>query len=309
MKRGDKMIKIPPGMEAMLSSLSTVLSVVMKDVYKEYPDLQYKYSGEMYHYTSADIFPLILLENGIKIRFTDYRFLNDTSEGEEFPSIFQSQLERLYNSGKINEEFYNEACKLSVDKNPSRLFVACFSENRDSLPMWNYYLKNGKYEGYSLGFDFSNINQMNNISVLKVIYDDKTKNDIIESMIMKAAENKELSVSQQCKELIESAFQLSLLMKKQCFCHEKEIRLVLNYSENENNSKYKCEKIHYCNKNGILQPYCDVTFRDITIFKSCCYAPTMQQPLTELGLDTFFRLYGYDTSSISISKSEIPVRY
>ena len=303
------MSKIPPGMEAMLSSLSTVLSVVMKDVYKEYPDLQYNYSGEMYHYTSADILPLILLENGIKIRFTDYRFLNDTSGGEEFPSIFQSQLERLYNSGKINEEFYNEACKLSIDKNPSRLFVACFSENRDSLPMWNYYLKNGKYEGYSLGFDFSNINQINNISVLKVIYDDKNKENIIENMIMKAAENKELSVSQQCKELIDSAFQLSLLMKKQCFSHEKEIRLVLNYSTNEDNSIYKSEKINYCNKNGILQPHCDVTFKDKTIFKSCCYAPTMQQQLTELGLNTYFRLHDYDTSSISISQSEIPVRY
>lgn len=145
--------------ESMKSIITTTLQFALENIYKKNPELEYTYSGEMYHYTSADVLPLIVMEDAVKIRFTDYRFLNDTSEGEEFPSIFQSQLEHLYNSGKINEEFYNEACKLSVDKNPSRLFVACFSENRDSLPMWNYYLKNGKYEGYSLGFDFSNRNR------------------------------------------------------------------------------------------------------------------------------------------------------
>ena len=48
-KKRIKMNKIPSKMKTIMTSLSTVLSIVMKDIYKECPHLQYRYFDEMYH--------------------------------------------------------------------------------------------------------------------------------------------------------------------------------------------------------------------------------------------------------------------
>ena len=68
------------------------------------------------------------------------------------------------------------------------MLVACFSQDSDLLPMWNYYLKNGKFEGYNLGFSFPEYDLNSGLMKAKVIYENKEKERIIRSTILKYAE-------------------------------------------------------------------------------------------------------------------------
>ena len=303
--------EIPPGMSAALSALSGVFKTVLSDLYTKKHNLFFNYDDIMYHYTSSDILKCIILSDGVRLRFTDYRFLNDISEGYEFRSIFERILKQLYECNRISREFYDEANNQYNDIDTPQLFVACFSKNSDSLPMWNYYLKNGKYEGYSLGFDFSILKGDNSIFCAKVIYNDETKEEIIKNLIMEHYNREDIILHDKCVELMNDVQKMHLFMKKECFSHEEEIRLVLNRSTFDDNPsrKYSCNTIEYLNRNGFLQPFCDVTFIDKSIFRSCCFAPTMQKELAEIGLNSFFKSEGYDLSRISLSQSKIPVRY
>ena len=47
-----------------------------------------------------------------------------------------------------------------------RYYVFCTSIKGDSLNMWNYYLKNGKYQGYNIGISLEKI--LDYIEILKL---------------------------------------------------------------------------------------------------------------------------------------------
>jgi hypothetical protein len=136
-------------------------------------------SGKLirFHYTSASALKSILFGGNAKIWFTDVRYMNDRAEKlycvkrlleylceakenypfswkvanklllkrhsiEEYTSLSIPQIE--YGFGEKEELF-------SASK--TRSFVFCMSEQNDSLAMWNYYVKSGKYEGYNIAFD------------------------------------------------------------------------------------------------------------------------------------------------------------
>lgn len=295
----------PTGPKTMLNSISDVLSYTLSKAFDN-NDFKTRYDisrNKVYHYTSSSILPLILKDDGIKIRFTDYRFLNDTSEGEELPKIFEKKLEELYKHNKISTEFYHHMAGQSHNITSPKLFVACFSTDQDSLPMWNYYLKNGKYEGYSLGFKFSDLPDY--LTPLKIIYNDRDKEEYIQKMILSSYGTNN-SLEERCNELKKTLQQSSLIMKNSCFKHEKEVRLLLNYDKVPSEEHIKIE---YHSKDGIMQPYCDYWFVNKSFFKSCCFAPTMQAELANVGLTSFLSSNRYDPSKIAITSSKIPVRY
>ena len=164
-----------------------------------------------------------------------------------------------------------------------------------------------------MGFSFPEYDLNSGLMKAKVIYENKEKERIIRSTILKYAE-KEGTISEKCEKLIQMIHFLALVMKNKCFSHEKEIRLILNYdiaSQIPDNSDLglRCEEIKFRSKNGILQPYCDVEFSDKFIVQSCCVAPTLNFPLSQLGITTFLESNEYDLSHISINQSELPVRY
>lgn len=320
----------------------------LRDIILNTFDLSCK--GIMYHYTSANTLPFIIKErNELCLRFTDYRFLNDKSEGVEIKEFFLSVLHELFVQGKISKDFLNEATRqyeLKESENQN-LYVACFSQDSDSLPMWNYYLKGGKYEGYSLGFVFD-IQKYLRREVLfkrKVIYNDALKKKLISYLILETVDNhSSLDVEKQCKQLITIIHELSLVMKKECFSHEKEVRLILNLSlyekmkaeeeknkndkeeqeknveekesekkstENidENRIMFHSEKNGFINKNGIMVPYSDFKFKNLNLLREICYAPTMSPEQTELGLKCLIEAQEHDYSNMKIYPSKIPVRY
>ena len=49
---------------------------------------------------------------------------------------------------------YNIAGKEANSKE-KRIFIFCTSADNDSLNMWNYYVNNGKYQGYNIGVNIN----------------------------------------------------------------------------------------------------------------------------------------------------------
>ena len=276
------------------------------------------FQGVMYHYTSSPIIPRILQthDETICLRFTDYRFLNDKSEGEEIMIQFCTVLRRLSELGEITSEFYDEAMRQKDNSasRPNTFYVMCFSDEKDSLPMWNYYLKDGKYQGYSLGFDFRFEEFFGEKAIYKrkVIYDDRAKQTLIGHLILEAATNESvsLSVAQRCELLLGAVGDLALVMKKSCFAHEHEVRLILDKAlvPPSGTDAFTCSEIRHVDTNGVFVPYCNVSWNDKSVLKEICYAPTMPKQ-TELGLSSLLSTMGYDHQTIQITPSEIPVRY
>lgn len=125
--------------------------------------------GLVYHYTSPEAF-LSIITSG-KVRFTDVRYLNDKSETIFFAKKLIEFVEKngnMYPSFVeivkylLPEHHWDDIKNLRVEKIPynedtifsfksDRAFVFCASKNSDALNMWNYYVKNGLYQGYNLG--------------------------------------------------------------------------------------------------------------------------------------------------------------
>lgn len=278
------------------------------------------YQGVIYHYTSSHIIPKILRtpNDAICLRFTDYRFLNDKSEGEEIMIQFRTVLQKLLHLGEITTDFYEEAMKQkdTVTSETNKFYVMCFSQEKDSLPMWNYYLKDGKYQGYSLGFDFHFQDFFGKKAIFerKVIYDDRAKQTLIGHLILEAATNDQLTLStaERCRLLLKAVSGLALVMKKSCFSHEHEVRLILDIDLARQQSgdarTFTCSEVRHVDTNGVFVPYCNVTWNNKSVLKEICYAPTMPEQ-TVLGLRSLLDTMGYDSQKIRITPSEIPIRY
>ena len=59
---------------------------------------------------------------------------------------------RLIKSGKWQEQIHN--------------YIISFSQNGDSLEMWNYYTKGNSIQGYNIGFDIDKLSSCIQIEIL-----------------------------------------------------------------------------------------------------------------------------------------------
>ena len=137
--------------------------------------LKIKRDSIVFHYTSPDGLLGIIKNKKIQLRFGRVDCLNDYSEGQEILEIYRQVCEDLHDEGKIDESFFKKIITITPDtktwfnlkteygtsgrKIERVCYVCCFSRKKDSLPMWNYYVKNNKYQGYNLGFGLNELNE------------------------------------------------------------------------------------------------------------------------------------------------------
>ena len=126
-----------------------------------------------YHYTSPNAL-LSILKNQ-QIYFTDIRFLNDKSEDiylvklildlldeneKEYPNV-REVTNVLFKNNRISDlqslNAINIDYSVPLDYIPMRKFVFCTTTESDQLNMWNYYVHNGKYQGYNIGFNIEKL--------------------------------------------------------------------------------------------------------------------------------------------------------
>jgi len=134
----------------------------------------------VYHYTS----PIGLLgivadkeenHNNATLWFTRCDSLNDKKErydiqevlkeykkskSDDIPKEFQDAIQKLIDTDVDEWELppirfrNNDGNPIISEIDSKNVYICSFSEDRDSLPMWNYYSKSSRYEGYALKIDF-----------------------------------------------------------------------------------------------------------------------------------------------------------
>jgi len=324
-----------------------------------------KNNKKLYHYTSPEGFFSIIKNN--TIRFTDYRFLNDKSEYKymliplssvieriidkididillglflfvinEIDNITYSEyrnnirivLERLAKNGYDSEKLSGYVNNFhTFGNNTSIGYFFSTSIVNDSLDMWNYYVKNDKYEGYNIGFTFNGIMDCfkdiisNSITVSHgpVIYSRKEQEFILENIINIADINLKNEKIRRLNDWDESdklSYIDSLLMQIMNLCpffkdshfeNEQEYRFFLEINYIDEKIKNFITKSHFL-KNGLLIPCCDVTINKENTIKTITISPIMEKMIAKIGVRSLLNQYNYK-GNIEITQSTVPIRY
>ena len=218
---------------------------------------------------------------------------------------------------------------------PDRLFVFCASKEPDSLNMWNYYVKNGLYQGYNIGinisrfiktFDTDSPKMLDSFIVYygNVLYDEKKQFAEIESL---AKRYEKTNISDKMS-LHFAVLQLrayielqGLFYKSPKFKDEKEYRVVISianeripHSENEahkyfgfNNQKMTEE---YYSRGGLIVPALSVVLPKDAISR-VYISPITEYEISKASVEELLENCGYRNGKkpIDINKSEIPIRF
>lgn len=274
----------------------------------------------IYHYTSADSFHKIITNN--QLWYSRYDCLNDISEGKYVEIVYQKAIAEL--RGTIEQDFLNNVANIKPDFRhfkPDRVldektmegelvpaipYICCFSINRDSLPMWNYYSKNGRYEGYNIGFKNDGVNNTNERRY-RVIYNESDQIAILKNLIEVEYENMTKYGHNMASiwmmmglSLADRAFQF----KNPAFEHENEFRIVYwRFNSAEDTGE---DKIFYYQREGIIIPYlirdahkeliCEVTVGPLA---NGAVAKAMAEEL----------LKNNNINNAVVSNSIVPIRY
>ena len=308
-----------------------------------------EYRGEMYHYTSTGALFEILSDNGISLWTSRQDCLNDTSEGSVAVEIYHEVLEQLRQEGKITYEQYGCFKKASIDSktpflhfsndlNPTQrkeeyrdaeIFVCCFSENNDSLPMWNYYAKGNHYEGYNLGISTEkfqdelnklkeNINSCwSNVEfdIFPIVYSrDEQQRYVYKFMLefVKYTNDDIIDIDYSPSYISDALREWSAVFKKECFSHEKEIRLIVRRPIKEFSDSVCKElpKISYRHNREYLIPYITLGLTK-NILHNICFGPSVLNNEDKNRQVQLLKkcLSEREYTNFDINYSNIPVRY
>ena len=319
-----------------------------------------------YHYTSPDAFLSII--KGGKIRFTDARFLNDKTEIKYFISVLIDFLNQNKNSFPLclecvsellKENSFNDLETLDVSKikynhiiteketnsKEKRIFIFCTSADNDSLNMWNYYVNNGKYQGYNIGININKFLKVfekisvNNIKDFQVYYGNvlyKEKDQFKEiSLYLKYIENlidshlnltgKQMSTNENRSNYINIGKKMiyqyiesrAAFYKHSKFADEREFRIVIEISEDcvpkneqEATSFLGPENGNmyegFCAKNDLIVPFIQVEIPKNAI-KQITVSPIMEFEIADKGIKELLLCSGIE--DVEILHSEIPIRF
>lgn len=64
-------------------------------------------SNQFYHYTNAANLLNILKKDKVTLRFSDYRYMNDITEGKAAEKALQRACNNLFEKGEISEKYKN----------------------------------------------------------------------------------------------------------------------------------------------------------------------------------------------------------
>ena len=237
-----------------------------------------------YHYTTIDA-----LVNGITkedaetgkeicLRATHCRFVNDSEEIKKGAQLISILLEQQDNT-KTRKEHFDE-----LMKQYENMFLLSFSENEDSLPMWNAYSNNST--GVAIGF-----NRIQSLS----------KNDVALKCWYNTKElAKELKYYQHSEkyEIVSYALMKHMpqMLKNAAFEYEKEIRLI---------GDFKSSRVKFREKNGYIIPYKEVFFAKEQV-KTITLGPCQYPENAKFSLRQLLDSRGFE--HVKIIQSNIPFR-
>ncbi len=303
---------------------------------------------EVYHYTTAEGLNSILQRDSINLWFTRWDCVNDVLEGQDVIDIYRKAGESLVENGEIDDEYWSQLKDITPNNSfpisfcvkdrkgtktdtfitcPSTSYICCFSLDKDSLPMWNYYSKNSSSNGYNIkllpGYleeeynwqkedeeNGTKANYGSDLQYLRVIYDDQEKLSIIKKAILRPyifRHETEDAISRISARISSCLRQWQLVFKKVSYQHEREARMILVLPDEypDNAIDYTPFEIRFRAKMGYLIPYVEVRFKSIEAFRGLTVGPRENQ---EFAADTVKSLVESRGYSGSIDCSRIRFR-
>lgn len=290
----------------------------------------------IFHYTSPAGLFSILQENSL--RFTDCQFMNDVSEYIHIRKPFRIAMETL--KDELSYPYFSELATSLFDHNRSfsnqndkesfNYYLFCASIVPDSLGMWNHYIKDKNYQGYSIGLDvkcllqsFREISHPNvTISHGKVLYREEEQVELlldtireIDREIIQIGKGMESIIwddrffANSAEQILKTRLEeFRLFFKDESFSDEREYRLVLKISQKAEQQFVKLLSKGYSTKNGVFIPHIDLVFSKESAIHSIKVAPMIEFELAKVGLQRFLKDHHYP-EEIEISQSMIPIRF
>ena len=295
-----------------------------------------------YHYTSTDA--LISIISNSKLRFTNCLFLNDMEEynyildlinceyakRDDDKSLLVYELTKnlfdyYFNYDKyknVNEiiayymiSFQNER-KFHIEK--GGYYVLSGSLKQDLLPLWVYYSKNDRYDGYSIKMNVSSIassfkNLEGEFLYGRIIYDKQEQlkiiDDFVEELFLKY-DIKNLD-DQQSDDLQNEFFDyiqlIRLFFKRDGFSNEREFRVAINTNGTKNE---KNKNLGFNHSNGVIKPYIEYYFEDGLPIEEIMLSPSIEEKLGKEGVRTLLNYYNRTKyKDVNINKSSLQLRF
>lgn len=173
-------------------------------------------------------------DNKVHVFSTNCQYLNDPKEVETGEQYVNMALEGFFgNSGESSDEDF---------RHRNAIFMTSFSENENSLPMWNMYGKNGN--GVSIGFDLELLLKYSKGEIKRCLYDTELNRALFQNTFsMRKVENI-LNSGDRFQQYLMTLMDFT---KKGCYEYEKEIRL----------SRQVLESPEYRLSENFIVPYID----------------------------------------------------
>lgn len=282
----------------------------------------------IYHYTNTSA--LLGMLNGcdkdtncIKMWATHSQFLNDPTEYEYGKIVGQKLLEEVEQKLNIAEAdrlsftMYDESmkqyfvqCERGISCYADSLymatpFVISFSKNRDLLPMWTSYGKNG--HGIAIGFNRESLEKHNNHFAVKDCYYDydgsdyttlKNKITYWYEMMLQNINGASEGYTRVCQiELIMTInAHVAAYIKHESYKYEQEVRC----------KAIKSSEIKFRESNGLIIPYTELKI-PIDAIEEIIIGPTQDVERMKLAIEMLLKTNGI-YRDIKIKESKIPYR-
>lgn len=300
----------------------------------------------VYHYTSPSGL-LGIVDNGedsknAKLWFTRWDSLNDKNErydiqevlkeykelkGDDIREEFQDAIQELIDTEV--DEWELSAEPVTIDANErivsemdsKNVYICSFSTDGDSLPMWNYYSKSSRYEGYALGIDFVKWENIENsygymLNKYQIIYQEEDKRKKLDEILLKCEQSLEFfkkrrdpedvkpeDIERVKRDLSLSIAELQFCFKDEHFSHEKEVRVILRIPKDKDISNGLPTK--YRTGNGYIIPYVEASVPKEAI-TSVTVGPLLEKELAEKNVKEMMESRG---CSCKVHTSEVPIRF
>jgi len=305
-------------------------------------DRERGYRGNAFHYTSPEGLLGILGEKSIVLRFSRFDCMNDKNEGKEYKKVIERILKNMVIVGDISHEFF----ELAMDTEPrgcftyyelidddseivetieSDQYIFCASKDEDSLALWNYYVKNNKYQGYNIEINIGGLSDDESPrgysldkQVVRYYDEDSFKisqySDIVDRLkrLFEIYTCEDVYIKEQVKDLVADLKQdLKLTVKNKCFEHENEVRWILDIPKDFDAMKKINENVpeikkKYRNVSGYIVPYVEFeTSKDD--LRSVGIGPLINDEAAEEMLLDYLYDTGYEC--VFTRKSKVPIRY
>ena len=319
--------------------MNAKLQTAQKEIRNRLAAYNSDYRGQMlFHYTSpGGLLGILRKTQPISLYFTRYDSLNDIKEREDILDSLSAYCRMKQENGAFSEDFIHAVLAIKPGDNvwisysdsintegpeavfqniPCDTYLCCFSEVSDHLPMWNYYTKTTRCEGYCIGFDRLLLADQDDtgrgysLKLKKVIYDDAEKTAFFDSFLPElyecycagdAADREEvLKVVQ----TILSDFQF--VFKNASFRHENEVRGILQLPKGGARPGYDLPEVNFRNSNGYIVPYVEYPV-DKTAVQQVVVGPLLDQEIAVRNLNEMLLFNGYQ--NVTVLESKVPIRF